>query len=201
MSFQLVAYPDRASWLEARRLSSGAGEIALLPIPEAPGYLAGEDGRIYTTYGMGVGPKSPGRTPPRPLASSTDRYGYPFVAIKIGGTMRTRKVHALVCLTFHGPRPGPEFQASHLRQPPSNTRPDNLAWETPKQNHARRYEQGTALCGEANPASKLTASDVDEIRRLYAAGSVSQQAIGQQFGVAQTTISKIVRGSRWAARQ
>lgn len=41
---------------------------------------------------------------------------------------------------------------------------------------------------------KLTKSHVDEVRRLYAAGGVSHQALGDRFGVTKTNIGYIVRG-------
>jgi len=54
--------------------------------------------------------------------------------------------------------------------------------------------------GERANAGKgvLTVDQVMEIRRIYAAGGISQAALGRKFGVSQTQIGKIVRGERWS---
>lgn len=51
--------------------------------------------------------------------------------------------------------------------------------------------------GEANAWAKLTDGDVREIRRLLADGGMSQQRIGQRFGIHQTAVSKIKLGQGW----
>lgn len=48
-----------------------------------------------------------------------------------------------------------------------------------------------------NGRRKLTDDDVLEIRRAYSAREASQDALAHSFGVGQTTISRIVRGSRF----
>lgn len=49
--------------------------------------------------------------------------------------------------------------------------------------------------GEANHAAKLTVSQVQEIRSLY--GDLNQSQLAKRYGVAQTTISAIVRRVNW----
>jgi HNH endonuclease len=44
---------------------------------------------------------------------------------------------------------------------------------------------------------KLTDIEIQQIRQLYAMGNVSQQALGERFGVTQSNIGHIVRGSTW----
>jgi hypothetical protein len=61
----------------------------------------------------------------------------------------------------------------------------------------RRRRSGRAA-GEGNGRSKLTLAQVAEIRTRYAAGGVSQQALGDEFGVSQFAVSQIVRGKRYA---
>jgi hypothetical protein len=50
--------------------------------------------------------------------------------------------------------------------------------------------------GDANGRAKLTDADVLEIRARYAAGEL-QRELGRAFGVAQRTISSIVRMKMW----
>jgi HNH endonuclease len=52
--------------------------------------------------------------------------------------------------------------------------------------------------GEKSSSARVTAQDVQEIRELYATGEHSQSQIATQFGIAQTTVSAIVRRSTWA---
>jgi hypothetical protein len=46
-------------------------------------------------------------------------------------------------------------------------------------------------------ACKINPKVAQEIRALYAMGDYSQEMLGVKFGVAQTTISQIIRGVRW----
>lgn len=50
--------------------------------------------------------------------------------------------------------------------------------------------------GESNHASKLTSSDVLEIRRLNSEG-MGQRKIGKKFNVTKTAISHILKGLTW----
>lgn len=51
--------------------------------------------------------------------------------------------------------------------------------------------------GVDNSKAKLTDAEVIEIRRLYAAGGVSQRALAVQFGVRQGTINQVVTRKTW----
>jgi IS30 family transposase len=46
-------------------------------------------------------------------------------------------------------------------------------------------------------AKKLTERDVLTIHELHATGEWPQRALAKEFGVAQSTISRILRGRRW----
>lgn len=48
-------------------------------------------------------------------------------------------------------------------------------------------------------ATRFTAEQVREMRRLWDGGrGLTQREIGRLFGTGQSTVSKIVRGARWA---
>lgn len=58
---------------------------------------------------------------------------------------------------------------------------------------------GKPVCrpkGEAHHAAKLTATQVTEIRRRYAAGE-QQRPLAREFGITQGTVTKIVRRAIW----
>lgn len=66
------------------------------------------------------------------------------------------------------------------------TNADNVADRVCKDRSAR-------MRGEENPRAKLIESDRLEIRRLYKEANLYQREIAEMFGVAQTTISRVVR--------
>ena len=51
--------------------------------------------------------------------------------------------------------------------------------------------------GESHHNAKLTQAEADEIRARYRSGRVSQQAIADEYGIAQRTVSQIVRDLAW----
>ncbi|MEH0402860.1 helix-turn-helix domain-containing protein [[Kitasatospora] papulosa] len=51
--------------------------------------------------------------------------------------------------------------------------------------------------GEGNGNAELTEPDVREIRRIYAARSMSQRALARRYGVSQGTINQVVTRKTW----
>src|SRR5207249_3936451 len=45
--------------------------------------------------------------------------------------------------------------------------------------------------------TKLTREQVEEIRRIYPAGGISQAALGRQCGVTQGAISRVLKHQTW----
>jgi hypothetical protein len=62
-----------------------------------------------------------------------------------------------------------------------------------------RVLSGRQARGERNGRAKLRQLDVDEIRRLYQAGGISQRALANQFSVDHTTVRDILSDEIWAA--
>ena len=52
--------------------------------------------------------------------------------------------------------------------------------------------------GSANKNAKLTEDVVREIRRRYAQGGISQQALADEYGVSQSKISDAIHRKTWA---
>ena len=106
-------------------------------------------------------------------------------------------VHRLVLEAFVGPRP----EGQLCRHGPGgrlDNRLVNLCWGTPRDNNLDQRRDGTETFGEDHPWAKLTEAQVREIRQRYAAGGVSQQALGDEYGMSQTGIGLIVRGVNWS---
>ena len=75
--------------------------------------------------------------------------------------------------------------------------PHHLDWGDPAENAAHRLLDGTQQRGEGTGTSILTELEVLEIRQAHAAGA-TQYELSREYGVANQTISKVVRGKTWA---
>ena len=106
---------------------------------------------------------------------------------------RTFLISRLVLLAFRGVAPVKAWTASHLNGDARDNRLENLAWESMRDNHARRDGHGTMLRGEDAPWSKLTEKQVQEIR----ASTEAQTVLGERYGVHQSQVSRVRTGSRW----
>lgn len=89
----------------------------------------------------------------------------------------------------------------HLCDNPPCFRRDHLRRATQAENMNDAVRKGrhrfTAHRGESNGTAKLSAEQVQEIRRLHAVGW-TQQAIADAIGiVGRTQVGNIVRGSMW----
>ena len=174
-----------------------------------PGYETRYDvsnmGRVRSWRTGGRTPKDSMRSTPKILKLWEGGKGvrgrkYPHLkrAMCVGlfsdGRLRTTAVHKLVLLAFVGPCP-PGQETRHLNDDRHDNRIKNLTWGTRKENWADRKKNGRGVSGEKNGRSKLTKRRAAAIRRLK--GKLSQEKIGERFGVCQTTVSKILRGISW----
>lgn len=109
-----------------------------------------------------------------------------------------------------------KYQALHMRVIRARGSSDHCEWRASADCVSRKYEwshiHGTdpsdtknyrSLCktchqrydkqtGADHSNAKLTAQQVEEIRGRYATGTVSQQALADEYGVHQTAISRMV---------
>lgn len=122
--------------------------------------------------------------------------GYLQVRVMIGGKRYHVGAHRIVWTYFNGPiKPG--FVVNHLNGIKADNRPENIEACSYSENTKHAHRTGLKdQRGEKNPAVKLTSAQVAAIRATYAAGGVSQAALGGLYGVSFKTISKIVRGER-----
>ena len=85
----------------------------------------------------------------------------------------------------------------HTCDNPSCQNPAHLFLGTPADNMTDMVAKGRSLKGSTNGQSKLSSDDVREIRRIYATGKVTQDAIAKIFGVAQSNIHNIIYRKKW----
>lgn len=164
-------------------MGRAVSEIVFAPTIEDPHrYFAGSDGHIYSwcLYSF------------RRLAGTLSK-GYLKVKVVLPGCVVIDvRVHRAVCAAFHGPCPE-GLQASHLNGICTDNQPGNLQWESAADNHHRRHEHGTALQGEDNGRSVLTADNVREIRSLGLGASEA----ARKYGVGRTTVGHVLAGRTW----
>ena len=128
-----------------------------------------------------------------PFAVGDDGYG----RVHIPGTGVLTTASRLMCRMAHGEPLNPTMEAAHTCGKGHNgcVNPKHLYWASSTTNHADKVEHGTTNRGERQWMSKLTETDVHEIRRLL--GSMTQKAIADLYGVDQSTISNIKRVKDW----
>lgn len=79
-------------------------------------------------------------------------------------------------------------------------RPDHLYLGTPQSNMDDKVRRGRLVAspGERNGQAKLTNVQVEEIRRRYAAGGITQQVLADEYSISNQHVCKLVKGQRRA---
>lgn len=137
----------------------------------------------------------------RMLALTPSEQGYINVHLSGNGQHYTGGVHVLVAREFiPNPRNLPEVDhKTKGKAAKSDNRVTNLQWVTSARNIQKSFEQGRLpLKGIEVGNSKLTPSQVKQIRQQYAAGDRPQHAIAAEFGICQAHVSDIVTRKRWS---
>lgn len=155
------------------------------------GYKFGDDGTVWSQWKRSHGCYGEFRKM-RPRVTSD---GYLAVGISTPSGRKQMLVHVLILTAFVGPRPM-GMEACHGNGIRDDARLVNLRWDTRRNNALDKRIHGTDPQGEKNPTSKLTESDVAEIRSLVAAGQTHREVAGL-FCVRRHTVTQIVNGVRW----
>jgi len=146
-----------------------------------PEYEVNEAGQIRSAYTM------------RPLKGGIDKDGYRKIVICSNGQRFYRRIATIVAETFHGPRPE-GMVLRHLDGSRTNDLPENLRWGTQAENMADKKAHGTSQKGAANPNSKLTLSQVVEIK--FSGANAADLA--RKFGIHRAHVHGIRSGRSWA---
>ncbi len=89
----------------------------------------------------------------------------------------------------------------HKCDTPSCVNPEHLFLGAPADNTADMMQKGRNVFqshhGENHWKARLSAEDVAEIRRLYAAGGVRQADLAGRYSLSVAYVSQIVRGEAW----
>ena len=112
---------------------------------------------------------------------------------------RARPAHRFAYEISKGEIPQGVF-VLHTCDMPSCVNPDHLFLGTPADNSADMVAKNRQARGIRNAGSKLSPRDVADIRDRYIPQRVTQRELGEQYGLSQAHVSKIVRGLNWLIR-
>lgn len=110
---------------------------------------------------------------------------------------RTKATHVSWFL-YHGEWPNDlGLYVLHKCDNPPCVNPEHLFLGTNADNARDRSEKGRSATGTDHAHAKLTESDVKAMRRMYAAGGISQAKIGALYGVTPAMVHRIVSRTAW----
>lgn len=138
--------------------------------------------------------------------AALSEHGYGHFNLWRNGKTVNLKAHRVAWQIVRGPIPDGLF-ACHSCDNPRCVNPKHLFLGTQDDNMADMARKGRNLDhrprvkGEGHPLHKLSSDDVAEIRRVYAAGGVTQRELGKRFGVSQARVQMIVTGKGWRYTQ
>lgn len=146
-------------------------------------YIAYPSGNIYNFHG-------------HKMIGATGRDGYKHVIIN----GKNKDVHRVIADTFLEKEEGKE-QINHKNGIKTDNSIDNLERCTRSENLKHAYNLGLEKIrnGEEHPNHKLTAANVDYIRKVYSKRDKENGAVplSQKFNVDRTTILDIIRRKTW----
>lgn len=116
-------------------------------------------------------------------------------AVSAAGNAVPTTAHAVSYKLFKGPIPL-GFDVRHSCHNRICCNPDHLSLGTRQDNMDDMVKAGRSSRGSARPLSKLSESQVPEIRRMSAAG-VKDAEVARAFCVSVSTIARIRTGSGW----
>jgi hypothetical protein len=124
--------------------------------------------------------------------------GYPQVRLYHRRKNKSLRVHRLVA-ECHVPNPNQLPQVNHKNGIKTDGSAVNLEWVTGAQNVQHAYTHGLRLSlkGSEHGRSKLTESDILQIRFLVSKGS-SVSTVAKLFNISRGQTSRIVSRKRWA---
>jgi hypothetical protein len=122
------------------------------------------------------------------------RYSTGYGQVHFEGQRRNAHRVALILATGIDP---PDMEAAHGPcHTPACVNPRHLSWKTFRENNHDKQRDGTALYGEKNHSTKLTAAQVLEIHRLRAEGWLYRE-LAKEFNISRAQIGSILRGESW----
>lgn len=125
---------------------------------------------------------------------------YRSVYLSMGGKIYPRLIHRLMLEAFVCQCPEGQ-EARHINGNASDNRLENLEWATHMDNMQDKVAHGTLnrnrRAGTEHEWSRLTPSQVEEIRVAYAAGGVTHQQLADEYGTSRANVGLIINRKNW----
>ena len=115
---------------------------------------------------------------------------------KESGIKRKVLIHRLVVENFIGTIQEGLF-VNHKNGIKHDNRVENLEIVTREENIAHAVKNKLHAFGERSGTAKLKKSQVDEIRKRYSEGGISQRILGLEYGLTRSGIQGIVNNRSW----
>lgn len=156
----------------------------LVRLEEYPSYYIGDNGSVYWRNA---------KCELKPVKTYPQRRGHITVLMRNdAGSLHHKSVHRLVASIFvekHGER----HHVNHINNDPSDNRPENLEWVTPKENIQHCMNCGRKPIGEKHQGSVLKECDVRRIRD----GNERVSDLAKEYGVKWNTIKAVRNRITW----
>jgi len=118
----------------------------------------------------------------------------------LGWRGKTQRAHRVAYETTHGIGIAEGLVVRHKCDTPACVNPAHLELGTHADNVRDKMERGRHRCGmlkgEAHGRARLTDTDIQSIRELYASGGYTMRTLGPKFGVTYQMISLVIRRER-----
>lgn len=132
----------------------------------------------------------------RALVGPIGSHGYRAISLSDGKRKSIKTVHRIVLEAFVG-RPPNGMVTRHLNGLCLDNRLSNLCYGSYEENMADKLAHGTHNRGERNPRSRLTETDVRDMRRAREECELSYSQLAKAFGVTKNVAAQVVRRETW----
>ena len=127
------------------------------------------------------------------LKQSHNKQGYSMIILRKNSKSNGLSIHRLVAKTFL--KGDVKKQVNHKDGNKTNNLVDNLEWVTASENIQHSYDMGLRCKGEKHHMSKLSNTDVENIRKRYVRHSKNNNSytLASEFNVSPRQICGIVK--------
>ena len=132
----------------------------------------------------------------RIIKPSVNKNGYLVFVRYLDGKFSGMYIHQAVAQAFIGCN-NDKLQVSHLDGNNKNNTVENLAYEDVITNIHRKFEHGTMLKGEEIKTSKLTESQVADLRKMYSTGEYTYIDLSKVFGISAKSVGRVINYETW----